>query len=197
MPTRLLLATILFCAGVELPLHLVPTAEPGASLARAQFLCKRPKMPIHPTKSKVSTLAGPLHNLHRPRHVLCLFRRRVLRGRLHFAFICRRQIACRGQSPARPSQVDTVSTFDTDTDEEAGVFEYDCSGFVSYALRNATSSDALATVPTGLKARPRADDFTFFFAQLPPEIRRRFRAPNRAGRTHRYCLGFAFDAFRK
>ena len=143
MPTRLLLATIPSGAGGEPPLHLVLPAEPRVSRARAQFLCKRLKMPIHPTESKASTLAGPLHKLRGPRHVLCLFRRRVLRGRLHFAFTAADKLH---QSPARPSQVDTVSTFDTDSYEQAGVFEYDCSGFVSYVLRNAAFADGSATV---------------------------------------------------
>ena len=50
-------------------------------------------------------------------------------------------------------------------EEETGTFEYDCSGFVAYALRNALP-DALAPVPIGIKGRPRAEDFATYFAAL-------------------------------
>lgn len=53
-------------------------------------------------------------------------------------------------------------------DEAAGTFEYDCSGFVAYALLNA-APDALAVVPIGVKGRPRAEDFATYFAGLDGE----------------------------
>jgi hypothetical protein len=50
-------------------------------------------------------------------------------------------------------------------DEASGTFEYDCSGFVAYALLNA-APDALARVPVGPKGRPRAEEFVTYFAGL-------------------------------
>ncbi len=50
-------------------------------------------------------------------------------------------------------------------DEASGTFEYDCSGFVAYALLN-TAPDALAVVPIGIKGRPRAEDFATYFSAL-------------------------------
>lgn len=50
-------------------------------------------------------------------------------------------------------------------DEAIGQFEYDCSGFVAYALARALP-DALAPVPVGIKGRPRAEDFATYFAAL-------------------------------
>lgn len=50
-------------------------------------------------------------------------------------------------------------------DEAAGLFEYDCSGFVAYALARSVPN-ALAAVPIGSKGRPRAEDFAIYFAAL-------------------------------
>jgi hypothetical protein len=50
-------------------------------------------------------------------------------------------------------------------DEAEGRFEYDCSGFIAYALAR-TMPDALAAVPIGAKGRPRAEDFAYYFAAL-------------------------------
>ena len=50
-------------------------------------------------------------------------------------------------------------------DEATGKFEYDCSGFVAYALARALP-DALSPVPIGLKGRPRAEDFATYFSAL-------------------------------
>jgi hypothetical protein len=55
---------------------------------------------------------------------------------------------------------------DTKVDEESGVFEFDCSGFVSYALRIAAPY-ALDAVPVGAKGKPRAEDYVAYFATLP------------------------------
>jgi hypothetical protein len=54
----------------------------------------------------------------------------------------------------------------TVVDEEAGRFEYDCSGFVAYALAR-VAPEALAAIPPSSKARPRAEDFARAFAELP------------------------------
>lgn len=53
----------------------------------------------------------------------------------------------------------------TRIDEAEGRFEYDCSGFVAYALARALPH-ALAPVPIGVKGRPRAEDFTAYFVAL-------------------------------
>jgi len=53
-------------------------------------------------------------------------------------------------------------------DEAEGRFEYDCSGFVAYALLNA-APDALAVIPIGIKGRPRAEDFATYFGSLPED----------------------------
>ncbi len=50
-------------------------------------------------------------------------------------------------------------------DEAEGRFEYDCSGFVAYALARVLPG-ALAPVPIGIKGRPRAEDFTSYFVAL-------------------------------
>ena len=57
----------------------------------------------------------------------------------------------------------------TNVDEDAGLFEFDCSGFVSYALRSALP-DAYAAVPAGPKGRARAEDFTLYFASLSADV---------------------------
>lgn len=56
----------------------------------------------------------------------------------------------------------------TRVEEDNGTFEFDCSGFVAYALAHADPS-ALLRVPPGPKGRPRAEDFTAFFAGLSEE----------------------------
>jgi hypothetical protein len=53
-------------------------------------------------------------------------------------------------------------------DEATGKFDYDCSGFVAYALLNAAPT-ALAVVPIGIKGRPRAEDFASYFSALPTD----------------------------
>lgn len=53
----------------------------------------------------------------------------------------------------------------THVDETTGTFEFDCSGFVAHALRQADPA-ALLRVPPGPKGRPRAEDFVAFFAHL-------------------------------
>lgn len=49
--------------------------------------------------------------------------------------------------------------------ESTGQFDYDCSGFVAYALARALP-DALTPVPIGIKGRPRAEDFATYFSAL-------------------------------
>jgi len=56
----------------------------------------------------------------------------------------------------------------TRVDEETGTFEFDCSGFVAYALTRVNPA-ALARVPVGPKGRARAEDFVAFFAGLGPD----------------------------
>lgn len=53
----------------------------------------------------------------------------------------------------------------THVDEASGIFEYDCSGFVAYALRAAVP-DALAAIPVGPKGRPKAEHFATYFSGL-------------------------------
>lgn len=53
----------------------------------------------------------------------------------------------------------------TRVDEASGVFDYDCSGFVGYALSRA-APDALAAVISATRPRPLAADFEAFFASL-------------------------------
>ena len=60
----------------------------------------------------------------------------------------------------------TTYRHDTMVDEESGTFEFDCSGFVSYALRIAAPS-ALDVIPVGVKGRPRAEDYVAYFSALP------------------------------
>lgn len=55
---------------------------------------------------------------------------------------------------------------ETKVDEESGVFEFDCSGFITYALRIAAPA-ALGVIPIGVKGRPRAEDYVSYFAALP------------------------------
>jgi hypothetical protein len=61
---------------------------------------------------------------------------------------------------------ETSYEHDTRVDEETGVFHFDCSGFVSYALRLAVPA-ALEAIPVGPKGRRRAEDFVAYFASLP------------------------------
>ena len=51
----------------------------------------------------------------------------------------------------------------TSVDEARGSFDYDCSGFVGYALARATPQ-AFAAVTAATRARPLAKDFYAFFA---------------------------------
>jgi hypothetical protein len=53
----------------------------------------------------------------------------------------------------------------TFVDESKGLFDYDCSGFVDYALAQAVP-DALETLKTATEPRPLAKDFETFFAGL-------------------------------
>ncbi|MBI2392468.1 MAG: hypothetical protein HYV09_22985 [Deltaproteobacteria bacterium] len=53
----------------------------------------------------------------------------------------------------------------TRVDEASGTFEFDCSGFVAYALWR-VNEHALGLVPVGVKGRPRAEDFVTFFTGL-------------------------------
>ena len=59
------------------------------------------------------------------------------------------------------------STYDHTTyvDESKGVFDYDCSGFVNYALSQVLP-DALATLESATEARPLAEDYETFFAGI-------------------------------
>lgn len=59
----------------------------------------------------------------------------------------------------------TAYTHSTNVDEEEGVFEFDCSGFVDYVLR-LRAPDALAAIPIGPKGRVRAEDFVSYFRAL-------------------------------
>jgi hypothetical protein len=56
-------------------------------------------------------------------------------------------------------------THTTEVDEENGVFDFDCSGFVSYVLR-VRAPDALAAIPVGPKGRVRAEDYVAYFCAL-------------------------------
>ena len=60
------------------------------------------------------------------------------------------------------------STYDhtTSIDESKGVFNFDCSGFVGYALQRA-APDAMASVVAATIARPLAKDFEGFFESIP------------------------------
>jgi hypothetical protein len=51
----------------------------------------------------------------------------------------------------------------TFVDESKGIFDYDCSGFVDYALARVLP-DALTTLQTATEPRPLAKDFETFFA---------------------------------
>jgi hypothetical protein len=56
----------------------------------------------------------------------------------------------------------------TAIDESAGVYDYDCSGFVDYALQGAASA-AYAELCFASVPRPLAKHFQAFFAGLPPD----------------------------
>jgi hypothetical protein len=60
---------------------------------------------------------------------------------------------------------ETSYTHTTNVDEESGVFDFDCSGFVSYALR-LRAPEALEAIPVGSKGRVRAEDFVAYFRSL-------------------------------
>ncbi|MGZ3451237.1 MAG: hypothetical protein ACXVEF_16645 [Polyangiales bacterium] len=53
----------------------------------------------------------------------------------------------------------------THVDEPSGLFEYDCSGFVAYALQK-VSPAAFAAIPVGSKGRPKAEHFATYFSGL-------------------------------
>lgn len=59
----------------------------------------------------------------------------------------------------------TSSTYShsTSVDESKGIYDYDCSGFVGYALSRVLPS-ALASVEAASSSRPKAMDFEAFFA---------------------------------
>jgi hypothetical protein len=58
----------------------------------------------------------------------------------------------------------------THVDEAAGLFDYDCSGFVDYALRHSVP-DALETLRQATVHRPLAKHFVAFVSTLPPGAR--------------------------
>jgi hypothetical protein len=62
----------------------------------------------------------------------------------------------------------TASTYShtTSVDEAKGIFDYDCSGFVGYALGRAFPS-GMAAIVAATTARPLAKDFEIFFASIP------------------------------
>lgn len=69
-------------------------------------------------------------------------------------------------------------THQTHVDEAAGIFEYDCSGFVIYALSRAVPS-ALATLRQATVHRPLARHFTTFLGALPVAGTNRWRRVDR------------------
>jgi hypothetical protein len=70
----------------------------------------------------------------------------------------------------------------TQVNESAGQFTYDCSGFVTYALK-IVSLPASAAVPKGSRTRPAAEDFTvrppLLVSHPPPNTRVNTFCPNR------------------
>ena len=70
----------------------------------------------------------------------------------------------------------------TSVDEATGSFDVDCSGFVGYVLGR-VASDARSELQATTAKRPRAKDFTEFFASLPAEGAAAPRAPS-APRAH-------------
>lgn len=52
-------------------------------------------------------------------------------------------------------------------DEASGAFDYDCSGFLDYALARVVP-DALAAVQATTPRRPRSKDYVAFLAKIPP-----------------------------
>ena len=70
----------------------------------------------------------------------------------------------------------------TSVDESRGIFDFDCSGFIDYALSHA-ASDAFATLLSSTVARPLAKHFEQFFASIPDggSIGRWHRVPRVAG----------------
>jgi hypothetical protein len=56
----------------------------------------------------------------------------------------------------------------TSVDEATGTFDVDCSGFVGYVLAR-VAPDARSELQTATAKRPRAKDFTAFFASLPTD----------------------------
>jgi hypothetical protein len=70
-------------------------------------------------------------------------------------------------------------THRTHVDEAEGVFDYDCSGFVDYALAR-VAPDALGDVRRATVDRPLAKHFVSFIAALPPSGSGRWRRILRA-----------------
>jgi hypothetical protein len=66
----------------------------------------------------------------------------------------------------------------THVDEAKGIFDYDCSGFVGYDLSRAVP-DGFATLKSATVARPLAEDFEHFFAEIS-STRGRWRRVSRA-----------------
>lgn len=81
----------------------------------------------------------------------------------------------------RELQARTSSTYahDTHVDEKTGVYDYDCSGFVSYALERSVP-DGLATIQGASPKHPDAAQFEIFFASLAKQPAGRWRSVARA-----------------
>ena len=60
-----------------------------------------------------------------------------------------------------------ATSISTRVDESTGVFDYDCSGFVGYALSH-VAPEALRTLQAQSKPRPLAKHFEALFAAAPP-----------------------------
>lgn len=63
------------------------------------------------------------------------------------------------------AMVSSTYSHTTLVDESKGVFDYDCSGFVDYALSRVLP-DAFATLQSATSPRPLAKDFEAFFASI-------------------------------
>ncbi len=63
-------------------------------------------------------------------------------------------------------RVESTYRHTTHVDEAAGVFDYDCSGFVGYAMDRATPAAIAQIRSTQGKTRPLAKDFEAFFGAL-------------------------------
>ncbi len=73
----------------------------------------------------------------------------------------------------------------TSVDEATGTFDVDCSGFVGYVLGR-VAPDARSELQAATAKRPRAKDFTEFFASLPADGADAAKAPSapNAPRAH-------------